>query len=115
MIDAKNRSIQTWDRLPACHTENDRLEAYSTKGSSRPALLAMNFAAIARSYRDSGHFTLIMALPLDFVSITTDTSCNTLAAPLADRASSPLDDVHQGRVIFLRSFYLRSANEEHPR
>ena len=112
MNNARNGSIQTWDRLPACHSENDRLEAYPTAVASRPALLAMNSAAIARTCRDSGHFVRFMDSPLDFVSITTDTSCNTLAAPLAERATSPLDDVHQGRVIFLRSSYLRSVNRE---
>ena len=114
MIIAKNRSIQTWDRLPACHSENDRLEAYPTALASRDALLAMDSAVIGRTCRDSGHFVRFMDPPLDFVSITTDTSFNTLAAPLADRASSPLDDVHQGRVIFLRSSYLRSINREKP-
>ena len=114
MIDAKNRPICTWDRLPACYAHVDRLEVYPTWGASRLALLAMNSAAIARTCRDSGHFVRFMAPPLDFVLITTDTSCNTLAAPLADRATSPLDDVHQGRVIFLRSTDLRSSNEEKP-
>lgn len=112
MIDTKNRLIYALDRPQACYAHFDRLEAYPTKGALPPALLAMNFAAIARTCRDSGHFIRFMAQPLDFVSITTDTSCNTLAAPLADRAASPLDDVHQGRVIFLRSFNLRSAKEE---
>ena len=50
-----------------------------------------------------------MAPPLDFVSIATDTLRNTLAAPLAERALSSLDDVHQGRVIFLHSSYWRLA------
>ena len=114
MIDAKNRLIYALDRPQACYAHFDRLEAYPTKDVSRPALLAMNSAAIARTCRDSAHFIRFMAQPLDFVSITTDTSCNTLAAPLADRATSPLDDVHQGRVIFLRFSYLLSANEELP-
>jgi hypothetical protein len=102
------------DRLPACHTDTDGLEACNKTKGIRPVLLAMNFAAIGRTCRDSGHFIRFMAQPLDFVSITTDTSCNTLAAPLADRATSPLDDVHQGRVIFLRFSYLLSVNEELP-
>jgi len=114
MIDAKNHSIHKWNRLPAFYPYFVRLEAYATKGTLRPALLAMNSAAIVRTCRDSGHFIRFMAQPLDFVSITTDASCNTLAAPLADRATSPLDDVHQGRVIFLRFSYLLSANEELP-
>ena len=111
---AKNRSIHRWDRLPACHFESDRLEPNPTAVASSSALLAMNSAVIARTCRDSGHFVRFMDSPLDFVSITTDTSCNTLAAPLADRATSPLDDVHQGRVIFLRSAYLQSINREKP-
>jgi hypothetical protein len=53
-----------------------------------------------------------MAPPLDFAWIATDTLSNTLAAPLAERALSSLDDVHQGRVIFLHSSYLRLVNEE---
>jgi hypothetical protein len=114
MIDAINRSVHKWNRFPAFYPDFDRLEAYATKGILHPALLAMNSAAIVRTCRDSGHFVRFMAQPLDFVSITTDTSCNTLAAPLADRATSPLDDVHQGRVIFLRSSYLLSANKEQP-
>ena len=70
--------------------------------------------ASTRTCRDSGHFVRFIDSPLDFVTITTDTFCNTLAAPLADRATSPLDDVHQGRVIFLRSFYLRLVHREKP-
>ncbi len=114
MIDAKNRPIDKSDRVPVCHSHHDSPKDYATKGAPRPVLLAINAAAIVRTCRDSGHFVRFMAQPLDFVSITTDTSCNTLAAPLADRAISPLDDVHQGRVIFLRSCYLLSANEEQP-
>jgi hypothetical protein len=64
------------------------------------SLLAMDSAAIAVTCHDSGYFARFMALPLDFVSIASDTLPNTLAAPLADRALSSLDDVHQGRVIF---------------
>ena len=90
------------------------LKANPTAVASSSALLAMTSAAIARICRDSGHFVRFMDSPLDFAAITTDTSCNTLAAPLADRASNPLDDVHQGRVIFLRSSYWRSINREKP-
>jgi hypothetical protein len=78
------------------------------------SLLAMDSAAIAVTCHDSGYFARFMALPLDFVSIASDTLLNTLAAPLADRALSSLDDVHQGRVIFFHSSYLRLANEEMP-
>jgi len=103
MNDANDRSIKKWDKLPACHTENDRLEAYPTTKTPGLALLAMNSAAIAKTYREHGQFVRFMQLPLDFCLITTDTSANTLAAPLSYWASNPLDDVHQGRVIFLRS------------
>lgn len=78
------------------------------------SLLAMDSAAIAVTCYASGYFASFMALPLDFVSIASDTLLNTLAAPLADRALSSLDDVHQGRVIFFHSSYLRLANEEKP-
>ena len=90
------------------------LKANPTAVASSSALLAMNSAVIARTCRDSGHYDRFMDSPLDFPGMSTDTSGNTLAAPLADRASSPLDDVHQGRVIFLRSAYLRPVNRELP-
>jgi len=104
--DAKDRSIKTWDRLsalPACHTENDRLGAYPTTKTPGLALLAMNSAAIAKTYFEHGQFVRFMQLPLNFRLITTGPSCNTLAAPLFDWAINPLNDVHQGRVIFFDS------------
>ncbi len=42
-------------------------------------------------------------IPLDFCQYTTDTSINTLAAPLFRQVMCLRNDVHQGRVIFLRS------------
>jgi len=103
MNDAKERSIKKWDRLPACHAKNDRMESYPTGKTSRSISLAMNSTAIAKTYFEHGQFVRFMQLPLDFRLITTDTSANTLAAPLSYWATSPLDNVHQGRVIFLRS------------
>ena len=42
------------------------------------------------------------SIPLDFPVRLTDNSCNILAAPLMRTATSPRNDVHQGRVLFLR-------------
>lgn len=41
-------------------------------------------------------------IPLDFSGHLTDSSYNTLAAPLLRTAMSHHNDVHQGRVLFMR-------------
>jgi hypothetical protein len=59
------------------------------------------------NYRDLSAYGRIASvsrrIPLDFCQYTTDTSGNTLAAPLFRQVKCLRNDVHQGRVIFLRS------------
>jgi len=52
---------------------------------------------------------LASRIPLDFPGILTDTLSNTLAAPLLRMVSCHHNDVHQGRVLFLRL-----SNQEGP-
>lgn len=68
---------------------------------------SVNAGKIDVNYRELSVYGQIARLsrriPLDFCQYTTDTSGDTLAAPLFRQVKCLRNDVHQGRVIFLRS------------